>query len=271
MIKNTYTNLERTLTIAGLILIVIGFIANIFSAWTNSRFIAYDLGNLSYYLCYLVILGGGFIIGYILTKKTPDHKRRNRLFSGVFYAALAMSLYCLLDLTRVGIQNLFGDFDFPIGKLIFQGMPIFAIIATLIIACISQLKTKRLGSNLLPKIALISSFIIYQLYYFISGIILYNSSTDTGPMWLTIGSFIITPLTIAIVSFLSLNNIKGLFDRIFYSTFIATLSYTFIIVLWDFRTDASYEATNIFYIIVTLIMLILTGFLIWRAHKAIKD
>lgn len=270
---NTDTHLEKILTIAGLTLIIVGCIANLYGAYSNLRFI-HDPIDLIYYFRYLILLGGGFAVGYLFAKKSTNHKQYNKLFWGVFYAVLAMALYWLFDLARVGFQNSFGYPSYPWGRIIFDGIPLLSVIAALSVAYVSQYKSNRSDLSTFAKIVIILSFIVYQVYILASGAYFLITGTATYdpnmPTWLIIGSYLITPLVIAIVSYALLNNIKKRFDRLFYAVFIGTFYSAFTFVLWEFRTDASYEATNIFSSIVTALTILFAGVLLWRARKAVK-
>jgi hypothetical protein len=268
--KNTYTQLEKILTVAGLTLVAVGCVANLYGAFTNHRFI-HDPIDLMYYFRYVILLGGGFAVGYLLTKKPSDHK----LLAGVFYAVLAIALFWLFDLARFSLQNLFGyAAPYPWGKIMFEGMPVLSVIAALLVAYFSQYKTNRSDVSTFTKVALITSFIAYQVYilangayYLITGGVTY---TPNMPIWLIVGSYLLTPLVIAIVAYLLLNNIQKRFDRLVYAALIGTFYSTLTFVLWEFRTEALYEATNIFSSVVTALTVLFAGVLIWRARKAIK-
>ena len=270
---STYTHLEKILTLAGLTLIIVGCIANLYGAYANLRFIR-DPIDIIYYFCYIILLGGGFTVGYLLTKKSARRTQYNQLFLGVVYAVLAMALYWLFDSVRVGLQSLFGPPSFPWGKIVFMGAPLLAALTVLVVAYFSQYKPSRSDLNPFAKVAIILSFIVYQVYMLASGAYYLITGTATyvpnTPVWLIIGSYLITPLVIAIVAYLLFNNIKQRFDRLFYAILIGMLYSSLILVLWEFRTDPASEATNIFSNIVTALSILFVSVLVWRTRKAIK-
>jgi FtsH-binding integral membrane protein len=102
--NETFTHLEKIFVLTGLALVIVGCIANLYSAYINMRFI-HDPIDLLYYFRYIILLGGGFAAGYLFTKKSPQH---NQLFVGVGYAVLAITLYWMLDLARTGLQSFSG-------------------------------------------------------------------------------------------------------------------------------------------------------------------
>lgn len=269
---NSYDRLEKVLALAGLILIIVGCVASLYGAYTNLRFIQDSL-DFIYYSRYAILLGGGFAAGYLLAKK--EATRSNRLFTGVSYAVLATTLCWVFDLVRVSFQGLTDDLPFPLGKIVFMGIPLLSLIAILIIAYVSQYrKTNHTGLSTPVKITMISSFTVYHVYMLASDI--YFTSTGAATyspntsIWLMIGSYLITPLSIAIVSYLLLNKIDKRLNRLFYAALIGALYSIFTLVLWEFRTDPAYEATNIFGNIVAALSIVFTGVLLWRARKAIR-
>jgi hypothetical protein len=271
--KNTYTQLEKVLTLAGLTLVIVGCLANIYSAPFNLHY-ANDPIDYIYYFRYLILLGGGVTIGYLFTRQPASQPRHSKLFAGASYAVLAIALYLVLDLARFGLQGLFGTPPFPWGKLIFMGGPLLAIIITMIIAYFLQYKSNQPSLSIFTKIAIILSFIAYQVYTLVSGtyyLIIGTATYDPNmPIWVIIGSYLIIPLVITIVSYALLNNIKKSFDRLFNAVLIGTLYSSLSFVLWEFRTDVSIEATNIFSNLVVALTLLFAGVLLWQARKAVK-
>jgi len=269
--KNTRAHLEKIVTLAGLAVITVGCIANLYSAYTNQRFI-HDPVDYIYYLRYIILLGGGFAVGYMLARKKST--RYSRLFAGVFYAVLAMAIFWLLFPARSGLQNLFGEPSYPWGKILFMGLPLLSIIIVVIITYFSQNKSNSSGVSTLAKVAMISSFVVYEVYTLISGVYFLITGTSTyspnTSIWLIIVSYLVIPLVIAFISYLVLNNVKKRFDRLFFAALIGVLYSTFVSVLWEFRIDASEEATNIFSSIVIALAILLTGILLWQARKVVK-
>lgn len=258
---------------SGLVLLIVGCIASIYSAYTNLRFINNPI-DFIYYFRYLILLGSGFAAGYLFTTRITKSQFQDKLFSGVIYSLLAIGLFELLDIVRLVFQNMFGFPPFPLGKVVFEGLPLFSAVVILIVAYFTRRKLERPGLSALVKVVLIFLFIIYQgyiltdgVYYLIAGAGAYGPNI---PVLSMVGSYLTIPIVIAIVSYLFLNNMKKWFDRLFYAVLIATFYHVFTIVLWEFRTDPSYDATNIFDITVKVITLLCAGILLWRARKAIK-
>ena len=66
--KNKYLHLEKTLTTAGITLIIFAVIATLFSTWNNRGFV-YEPFDVVYYLRYMLVLCGGYFIGYMFQPK----------------------------------------------------------------------------------------------------------------------------------------------------------------------------------------------------------
>lgn len=264
--KNTYARLEKVLTLAGLVLIVVGCIANAFSAYLNIGFVSQPI-DVIYYFRNIILLGGGFAIGYLLTRKSERITLRDKLFAGVFYAILASSLSWMLDLIRFGLRNTTDIPRFPWGWVLFEGIPLIALITTFVLVVVSQRKLNRSAVGAVAKISLIASFVLYQLYVLIPSP---GADFSNTSVWLTVAGYLTTPLVVAVVSFLVLKNVKILFDRLLYASFIGAAYVILMYALWDFRTDASSEATNVFSIVVTFISLAAAGSMLWQARRAIR-
>lgn len=259
------------ITLAGLVIIIIGILANLFSIYNNRGFIDDPISSI-YYARYIIILGGGFIIGYLLTKKNTT--KNDRLFLGINYAALAVALSWVFDLIRVTFQNIFGYAPYPWSKTIFECLPLLPVIAILVLAYFLQYKPKRTDFSKLAKITLIASFLIWVIYNLFSGA--YDLITGAAtfapnqPIWQTIISYATMPIAILIISYVLLNAIKQRFDRLFLAILIATFYNILIFVLWEFRTDASADASTIFGNVVTFICVPYTGIILWKVRKSIK-
>lgn len=267
--KKSYSKLEKMFTVAGLGLIIIGCVANIYGAVTNVRFI-YEPIDLAYYYRFVILLAGGFAIGYLLTKKSVSSK----CFAGVNYAILAIALSWLADAVRSTVPELWANLPYPFGKIMFFGMPLLAILITLLVAYFSQYKYKRSEVSKVTKMLIIVAFVISQLHFLVRSIYyLLDGTAILDPnmsFWYIVGSYLTTPIVVAGLSYLSLGTIKKRFDRLFYAVLIGAIYSILSLVLWEFRTDASSEATNIFGSIVALLTLIVAGILIWKARTATK-
>lgn len=266
MIKNKdkYHHLEKTLTVAGVILILLAIVATLFSAWNNRRFV-YEPLDVIYYIRYLLILCGGYFIGYMCQSKKP---RNLFAFDGVSYSLLAIITFFSLDFIRIPIRNLFGFLPYPWEKILFEGSPIITLAIIAVIAIIFNKYTPVKKSKHIFQWLFIILFIFQQV-----GMYVYPASISAFPqlslvflLTMLLG-VIISPLSVAIVSYLLLGNVKESLNRAFFSSAIGTIYGTTYIIMWEFSTNPMAEATNIFSYVATISALALTATLIWRARK----
>ena len=258
-----HAQLEKVLTLAGVTLVLVGCIANLYGTYYNLRFI-HDSIDFIYYLRYLFLIGGGFAVGYLYTHKSSEYKGHTELFGGVFYAVLAMALYWLIDLLRVGIQNV----SYPWAQILFEGAPLLAIVGVLVVAYISRQSLKHSAVSPFAKVLLIVAFSVYQVFYLLSSALAQHSTSV--PPWVILSNYALSPLVIALVAFILLKNVKALLNRLFYAVLIGNLFSILYVVLWELHTNPSYEATNTFSIVVMLLTLAFTGALLWRAYKVVR-
>lgn len=265
-IKNNY-KLEKVLTFAGLGIIALGFIANMFGAFSNIRFVG-DIFDVIYYFRYVLLLVGGLAIGFLFTKKSAIS---SRWLNGVVYAVFAITLYMVLDIIRVVLQNSVGFFPFPWGKVIFEGEPLIPLVILVLAAFTLRFKLKRPIVNTFVKVSIITSLVLYQVYILLDN--LYYLSKNIGeydssvPVWLAVSEYLTTPLVVAFIAYLVLGKIKKTLDRIFFSVLIAAFYSILMLVLWEFRIDPSSGATYVFGNIVTGLSLLFVGVLLWRAQS----
>ncbi len=269
--KEAPSRLNTTFAFAGLVLVIIGCLANIYGASANMRFI-HDPLDLLYYFRYIILLSGGFAAGYLLTTKKVS--KYSRHYAGVVYAALAMSVYWLLDFARMGIQNSFTELTFPLTKIVFMGAPLLAVAFVVLTAYFTQYRPQRSDVSPFSKFAIIISFVIYQLYNLVVSsyslmLDFADHSSDTF-VWMTAIAYLTSPIVITIISYFLLTSVKRHINNLFYATVAGIFYGALTSVLWEFRTDASYESTNIFSTVITIVAVLFVGVLLWQARRVSK-
>lgn len=270
-------SIDKTLTIAGIVLVVFCSIASLFYTYHNRSFL-YEPSSLIYYLNYLIILGGGFVAGCLLAGKGS---RGARLFIGSIYALIASSVYSLVDALRLLIRPLLdstpGVFGFPgtLEGLIFIYTPLIALACTILLALLFQFRSKKAELTRASKMTLLLTFFVAQLYNV--GYLVYLTSTSPAasdasyPFWFDIVSVLINPLFIALVAFLVFGRVKSLFQRLFYAASVASIMSAFSYAIWNFRIDPTLDATNNFQIFAYALIALLTSFLIWTIRRNAKS
>lgn len=271
--NNSYTSLERYLSIAGLSVVIIGFIANIYYAYVNQRFFQ-SSPNITFYIFYLnyvITLGGGFLAGYWLTKKDMHG---SRLLSGVTYAFLATLFFFLLSAVQFRVRILWGDPPYPWGMLLFNCAPLFGLLIAVGTAYVLQYRQKKNGLSIRTMFIFAISFLVYVINEILNNAYFaftaHSQQLDT-PLWITVGNYLDHPLVITVVAYMLLRRINGGVKRLFYATFIGTLAYILTLLLWNFQTDPSVDAVNQFQVVNTVIVVFATGFILWRSHSAINN
>ncbi len=270
--KRLYARLENLFVTAGMALIAIGCAANLYGAYVSRSFI-HDPLDASFYLRYIILLGGGFAAGYLLAGKAVRRTMSGRLFLGIAHAMLAVSLFWLLDLARLGIQNLGATPSYPLGKIAFMGVPLLAAAIVFAFAYFSQHRPNRPGVSVLTKATIIASFAAYEVYVLVSGAYAVITGGATfGPdasAWSIISSYLTTPLVIAALSYLLLSGVRKRRSRLFYAVMTGMFYSIFTLVLWEFQTAASYDAAKAFGTATTALALLSTGALLWQARRTL--
>jgi hypothetical protein len=260
-----YNKLEKVLTTAGVILLGVTLIATVFGLWQNYRFIS-DGIDVVYYNRYLLILGGGFLVGYLVSRmKQP---KAPPSFSGVVYSLFAYIIFNLLDMLRTLMANPIGTLDFPWGKIIFEGLPILVVAIVLIFALFLIRKASDTHRTLHWVVVL--AFIVQQVSSLVLILALYGSVGSDGPLWANLLTIITTPLFVAVISYLLLGRVKGFLGRAFYASLIGTFFGAISLVVWEFRTNPEADATQIFSVAVFIAVIVFTALVIWRARRAIR-
>ena len=257
-----FSPLEKILTLSGIILVIFGCLAGLYAGYANQRFIDEPIMAILYFRL-LILLGGGFLIGYLLNRKGS---KSVALFNGVFYAVFATLLHELLFAVRFAMQNTTGDFSYPWGKIFFVSIPVAALILTAALAYF----TRRAGNTALSTLAkylLIAAFILNQLYTFLRGLGAYAS---TESIWPLIVGYLLAPFTVAAIVYLLLPRVKKTIDRALYAALIAAFYSILGNVIWEFSTNMPHAATQWFMIAATLLTVGLTGVLTWQVRKAIR-
>ncbi len=268
--QNNYSALEKVLAIAGLALVILGCIANLYGALANQRFMNHP-GEFIYYYRYIILLGGGLVVGAVFARNTSMWAK---LYQGSVYAVLAMAIYLLFDLVRLVLRAGFGEFSYISGMLLFLGAPVLALVSVLIVAYFAQYRYGRPSLGAFSKGAIISLFLLTQIYvqanaiyYRFAGISEYSPQV---PVWLTFAYYLTIPLVIALVAYFLLPKVTSRFDRLFFSSLIGSLYSIFLLVVWEFHKDTSAAATTNFGYAMAVLSLVYAGVIIWRSRLAVR-
>lgn len=251
--KQKSISFTKILAVAGLVLVILGCIASIYNALTNQRFI-HDLLDGIYYLRFALLLGGGFIAGFLLTKeKLSIHK----VAAGSFYALFTVTLFAALDSLRLILQRLLGEADFIWSKVFFEGMPLAALALTLLVIILSRYTAGKIDSA--AKLIFIAAFIANQLFLIV-----------TASIELAWASYLLSPFTLFVVTYLLLlKKQMPVQQRGFIAAFVGVFYYTLPAVLWEFQSNPEADAVQSFAIAILICSISTTLVLLWLVHRAV--
>lgn len=259
--------IERLFSIVGGALIVLTIIATIISSFANRGFV-HDPLELSYYWRHLLLIGGGFAIGYFVPfRRQPKAKLAERTLAGITHGLLAYIVFYILDFTRYFVTALFGQPHYPLAKFLFEGLPLTAVLLTLALSfAIFGTKPQLTQTRKMQKI-FVAAFVIEEVGVIVTTF-LATRYAEISPALIPILllGIVTRPLFIAGVAFLLLGRIKSRLHRSFYAAFIGAVYFVTTQVIWEFRLNASYDSTIRFSLIAEVVLLFASIFLIWRMH-----
>lgn len=195
--------------------------------------------NFVFQFRYLIILGGALVLGYVISM---GQSSQSKIFRAALYAALAMSFYWFLDASTQLMRNPMGLLPQTWENYLPAMLPMSAIIATGIIAILSLLKQHTIT---LGKIMLIATFIITQLYFLITQIVLYRQDfASLNSPWPALFEIIASPLLISIVGYFLFVKLGNKFERIFYSVLVGVVFGIMVELTWGLLASSSLNLTG---------------------------
>ena len=267
--KNPYAPLEKVLTVAGIGIVILGVFTTLYLLSKSTQYM-HDIFDGIYYCRYLLLLGGGFLIGILAA-----HKRRleGKLFTGTVYGMFAVLIYGVADIGRVLLEDVMGTAAYPVGKMVFYGIPVFALLVTCLLAFFAE--RKAAVTSVAAKFALTWVFLVGQIY--LIGVILYAYLTQASPgvdsnisLWVQILQTITLPVIAMLIAFLLLAKVSGWRTRLFYASYIGSFYSILFMILWEFSVDPFVTQMAIYSTILSLVSLLVAGVLLWRARAAVK-
>ncbi len=266
-------NLQKIFALSGLVVLLLAIAATIFTFVMTSGPFIHDFMDISYYARYAFVILGGFSVGYLLSYFSTEKKKRTKtslIFAGVSFGLLTFSLYLLLDMLRLPIRDIFGEFTYPYGKLIFAGLPVATLLIVAFIAFILFMKGVKIAATSRRfQLLFLIIFLLQQIAIFISvGFLSTDAEVSTMAIIIALVNIIATPLFISLIAYLALKVIGDTATRLFSAAAIGVIYQAATYMLWEFRTDPMYEATLIFSAVVTIATYIGAGVLIIASRHA---
>jgi hypothetical protein len=250
--KQTSFSIEKIFALTGIILVLLGCVANAYNAVTNVRFI-HDFLDGVYYLRFVLLLGGGFVIGYFLSIGKEFFPKA---MAGSFYALFAVTLYNVLDSLRIVAQRIFGEMTFPWSAFFFEGMSLVALLIAVLLLILSHRKTESI--SVAAKTTFVITFVANQLFLMV-----------TAPVELAWVSYLLSPLAIFLVAYALFGRVQSLLERNFLAAFIGVVYSILPLVLWEFQTNPSADATQPYAATIIVSTITTTALLVFFMYKAI--
>jgi len=270
-------NLQGVLTAAGWAVTALAVAVTLFLLLTNLPFVR-DAMDISYYARYAVMVLGGLGVGYLFARLSLDKKREQSrtkiapVYTGICFGLLTLTLCQFLDFTQEPMRALFGDLTYPWGRLFFLGRPLGALIIVALLASIVYAKGVAVSAH---------SRWLKRLFICIFGVQQFVTIVFSGYIWRTadisVTSLLIfllqitlAPFFIAVVAYVVLGGIKEKIDRLFAATIIGALYQATLMMLVQFRTDASLRTSLVFSIASLIVAYVCVAVLIFAARSVIR-
>lgn len=239
-----YYAISKTAAIATLVVIAISIIGTLYSiplyhlAGPNTPIYYFQV--FSYLLADLITVGGGFLIGWLITGKLSRSRSERIVLAGTV-GAITYFGYLILSLL---VSFLFMHLLNRYVPLVSELMPLITLIIVSLFSTLLVRTTARRARRIV-MITLVAAFWLDQLWTSIEILrtLLGNapgSSFTAVPWWIFVPALLSGPLLSAIIFFLALRRI-GRLASIFYVTFLAAILALFSTTAWKFITlpDAS--------------------------------
>ena len=254
--KRSLPRFESILLVAGLVVVVFASLASLFGVIQNIRFIHDPIGML-YYTRYFLIIGIGFVLGYLLLANEASNQptSEQKIRSGLQLSMLAYTLFVTLDPLRVLAQNTFGQFGYPWGKMLFEGMPLFALVIALGLYLITH-RWRRYNHRMASPLFVIVMVLFFASQAFIfTQLVAHLSFAETSPdlLFTSLLGVLVNPLIAVITAYAVFSRISPETERLAYAVAIGILYMILLHTAWEFRTDPAADATMLFQAITTLV------------------
>lgn len=244
-----YPSFEKIILLAGHLIVLLALAASAFSVIHNIRFV-YDPFDVINYAKHFVLIGLGFVLGYLLSGYGPvAPTNETKVRSGLQFALLSYVLFVLLDITRVFANNSLLGIGYPWGKIIFTGLPIFALMLALVIHLLT-LKWRAHSHQIASPsfIVVIGLFIATQILWLIDRI---NILASDEVVWMTLLNAATHPIVVTVVALAVFRRVTSFTERLSYAVAVGLLYMITYSAIWEFRTNPDAEATNMFQLATT--------------------
>lgn len=270
--KHSFLRFESMFLVAGLVVVAFASLASLFGVVQNMRFIHDPIGML-YYARYFLIIGIGFVLGYLLiTNEASNQPSGQKIRSGIQLSMLAYILFITLDSLRVLAQNTIGQFGYPWGKMLFEGMPLFALVIALGLYLLTH-RWRRLNHQMTTPL-----FVIVMVLFFVSQALIFTQLVAHLPfaeispdlLFISLLGVLVNPLVAVMTAYAVFSRMSPETERLAYAVAIGILYMILLHTVWEFRTNPAADATLLFQIITTLACVYVFAAFLVIAHKTLR-
>lgn len=262
-VKNNYSKVESILAITGSLLVLLTFIATVFSVAQNERFI--NPTNFGDYARYVIVICGGFAVGSIAS---TFNSKRSALFNGTVYGLFGLLLFTTFDTLRGSVEPL----GYPMSAVVYFGMPYFVLLLTAGLSAVLHLSSfGRNKADVLLPVIYVANYVFAQLVWIGYVLILLLKSPEGGT-WISpevaLLGLLFNPLFIAVAAYVFLSDVKSQLLRAFYASVIGVLPVAFAPILWEFNGSADTAVLQAYSVVVPLVSVVVAVVLVWLTRDA---
>lgn len=247
-----YPSFEKIILLAGHLIVLLALAASTFNVIHNIRFI-YEPMDVLYYARHFVVIGLGFVIGYLLSSYNhmpPTHETKVR--NGMQFMLLSYVLYTLFEILQVFMNDAFAGINYPWSRLLFVGLPVFALMTALVIHLVTFRWREYSHQIASPSfIVVVVLFIATQILWLIDRI---NILASDEVVWMTLLNAATHPIVVTVVALAVFRRVTSFTERLSYAVAVGLLYMITYSAIWEFRTNPDAEATNMFQLATTTVL-----------------
>lgn len=271
-------SLQKILVIAGLGVMIFTLVATLFTLFSGQIYIR-DALSLSYYGRYAVTVvggfGGGLLLAYLSSRRLSSAQASKSIIilTGITFGLLAFSLWLILDPARLWLRELYGDPEYPWSRVLFEGLPVAALVLVSIFAFVSYLKgvVISVSKDWFQKI-FIGVFLLLQVVYLSSvGYIWSGAELSASSLIIGLVGLIATPLVVAAIVFFVIGRALGTVVRVYSAAAIGLIYQLTVSVTWEFHISPNYQESLDFSSAVTLLAFLLAVALAMISRYVIRS
>lgn len=248
---------EKVITIFGSLLILFAIIGTIFNVIVNGRFIGGNPFGAIYYLQLAILALGGYGFGYLLGKREGMST-----YLGVIWSLITLSLFFVIDALRISLQS-----DASSGQL-FLLSPLITVAIAISLGLILKVLLPSFRARVFSEVLLTITFITTQLLQFYD---VFYQNKGEFQTWnvVHIIALLATPLLIMAVAALIVPA-RPIGMRLVYGCIVGASALSLTQTLWLFRLNPLESSTNIFLVVISIIVILLSITFIDALRRSVR-